>query len=592
MKKGKKIVDRFMVWRIRHISDRNLLMLLSMFCGFVSGVFAVFIKNFVYFIESLKFIEESNGIIHYELFFYPVIGIFLAILFKKYIVKKDLRYGIPGVLSAISRQSGYIPPQNIYAPAIATSVTLGFGGSVGMEGPAVNTGGAIGSNIGRWMGLQYKQIVLLIACGSAASIAGLFKAPVTGVVFALEVLMIDLSMASLVPLLIASVTGTLTSYFFLGQNVIYHISALDPMDFSNLPYYAVLGIFCGFISVYFTRVLMFFNKYFNRVKNIYVRMLVCGVLLGGLVLLLPALYGEGYHQINLCLKGQTQFVFDNSFFGSFSNSMGAVIIILAAIIVFKVIATSLTFSAGGVGGIFGPTLFLGAVTGLLFTLVVSYLNIGNIPATKFALAGMTGILTGVMHAPLTGIFLIAEITDGYHMIVPLIITASISYLTIKSFIPYSVDAIELAEKGELITHDKDKTVLNLMKIDKLIETNFITVSPDDYLGQLVKVIARSERNIFPVVDHDNNLMGIIFLNDIRDIIFNQSLYGKLFVHNLMFMPSPIVDPDESMEEVAMKFEKTDNYNLPVVKNGKYIGFVSRANFFSQYRQMIKQFSEE
>lgn len=592
MNKGQKISDRILVWRIRHISDRNLLMILSVFCGFISGVIAVFTKNLVYFIEKLTHFEKTSGSIHYEFFFYPIAGIFLAILFKKYVLKKELSFGIPGVLRAISKDNGNMPPQNIYAPGIATSITLGLGGSVGMEGPAVNMGGALGSNMGRWLGLKYKHLVLLIACGSAAAIAGLFKAPIAGVVLALEVLMIDLSMASLVPLLIASVTGTLTSYFFLGQNNIYDIPQLDPVDFSNLPYFAVLGIFCGFISVYFTRVLMFFDKYFNRFKNIYVKMTVCGVLLGGLILVLPSLYGEGYHQINLCLKGQHDFVFENSPFGFFGNGTGAAIVLLAAIIIFKVIATSLTFSAGGVGGIFGPTLFLGAMTGLMFTLLTSFLNIGELPATKFALAGMTGLLAGVMHAPLTGIFLIAEITGGYQMIVPLMITASISYLTIKSFIPYSVDAIELAEKCELITHDKDKSVLNLMRIDKLIETNFITVSPDDYLGQLVKVIARSERNIFPVVDNENNLLGIIFLNDIRDKIFNQSLYGKLFVHDLMFMPSPIVDPDESMEDVAMKFEKTDNYNLPVLKNGKYLGFVSRANFFSEYRQMIKQFSED
>jgi len=590
--RGKKIFDRFLVWRLKHISDRNLLIILSIICGFISGVIAVFIKNFVYFIEELKFLEKTPDILHFQYFIYPVFGVVLTVFFKKFVLKKELSYGIPGVLKAISKKSGFMPAQNIYAPGITSSITLGFGGSVGMEGPAVNTGGAIGSNIGRWLGLKYKHIVLLIACGSAASIAGLFKAPITGVVLALEILMIDLSMSSLVPLLIASVTGTLTSYFFLGQNVIYHISGLESIDFMQIPYFALLGIVCGFISVYFTRVLMFFNKYFEKIENIYTRMIICCVLLGSLIFLFPALYGEGYHQINLCLKGQHDFVFDYSLFGSFRGNMSAVIILLSAIIIFKVIATSLTFSAGGVGGIFGPSLFLGAVTGLLFSVLSSFLNIRDLPVANFALAGMTGVLAGVMHAPLTGIFLIAEITDGYHMIVPLIITASISYLTIKSFIPYSVDALNLAEKGELITHDKDKSVLNLMKIDKLIETNFITVSPDDYLGQLVKVIARSERNIFPVVDNYNNLLGIIFLNDIRDKIFNQSLYGKLFVHDLMFMPTPLVNPEESMEEVAMKFEQTDNYNLPVVKDGKYIGFISRANFFSEYRQMIKQFSED
>jgi CIC family chloride channel protein len=546
----------------------------------------------IYFIENIITLNPNKDGPNYLYVFFPLFGILIVILIKKYLIKQKLSYSIPGILEAISKQNGFISFKNLFAPAILSSITLGFGGSVGMEGPAVNNGAAIGSNTGRWMGLKYKHIILLIACGASGAIAGLFKAPIAGVLFSLEILMIDLSMASLLPLLIASVTGTLTSYFFLGTNVIYLVEHIENFKFADLPFFALLGIFCGLVSVYLSRILLLSDKFFIKIKNSYWKLIAGGTILGGLILIFPSLYGEGYHHINSCLNGKQDFIFNNSFFSGYQHNIIIIIILLFGIILFKAVATSITFSVGGVGGIFGPVLFLGAVSGYLFTSIITYFNISNLPQINFSLAGMTGLLAGVMHAPLTGIFLIAEITNGYNMMVPLIITASISYITVKYFFPYSVDAIQLAEKGELITHDKDKAVLTLMKIDKLIETNFLTVSPDNYLGELVKVIARSERNIFPVVDNENNLLGIVFLNDIRNVVFKQELYGKLIVRDLMFMPSPTVSPDESMEEIAKKFEKTDNYNIPVVNDGKYVGFVSRANVFSEYRKLLKQFSEE
>lgn len=591
-KKGKNFFNSFIVWRIKNIKDQQFLIFLSIICGFLSGIIAVFIKNLVYFIETLLVFNPGNAQFNVLFFVYPIFGILLVLLFKKYVVKKETGYGIPNVLQSISTHSGIMPGRNIFAPAIASSITLGFGGSVGMEGPSVNTGAAIGSNLGKRFGLKYKHLVLLIACGSSAAIAALFKAPITGVVLSLEILMIDLSMASLIPLLIASVTGTLTSYFFMGTNVIYHIESIDKFNFSDIPYFALLGVFCGFVSVYFTRILMIFDKVFTKLKKPYLKLIVGGSLLGILVLLFPALYGEGYMQINQCLRGDMSFIFDNSIFSDFKNTACIGLVLLAVIVLLKVIATSLTFSAGGVGGIFGPTLFLGAGSGLLFANFADFLKIEQLSRTNYALAGMTGLLAGVMHAPLTGIFLIAEITSGYHLIVPLIITAAVAYLTVRFFFQYSVDAISLAEKGELITHDKDKAVLGLMKIEGLIESNFIKVKPDYTLAELVRAISQSNRNIFPVVDDHDMLLGIVFLNDIRNIVFDTSLYQRIHVRDIMFMPEPIVNPDESMEEVARKFEKTDNYNLPVVKDGKYIGFVSRANVFSEYRRLIKTFSEE
>lgn len=585
-------MKRFIKWRLKHISDRNFLVILAVLCGFASGLVAVIIKNLVFFIEHLVSFSDRESGINYLYFIYPVIGIFLVLLLKKFLIKQDINFGIPGVLRAISKKSGFMPVKSIYSSALASSITLGFGGSVGMEGPSVNAGGAVGSNLGRFFGLHYKQLVLLIACGSAGAISALFKAPITGVVLALEILMIDLSMTSLVPILVASVTGTITSYFFLGQNTIYHISNPQFLSFSDIPFFALLGLLCGLVSVYFTKVLMLSEKIFGKIKNSYTRYIIGAILTGILIMLIPALYGEGYDVINLCIEGKSDFVFQNSIFSDFSSSIPWMLVFLFIIIILKAIATSLTLGAGGVGGIFGPTLFLGATTGLLFASLNDFLKIQTLSRSNYALAGMGGLIAGVMHAPLTGIFLIVEITAGYHMIVPLIVTVSLSYLTNKYFVPYSVDAIQLAEKGELISHNKDKSVLSLMKIEKLIETNFHTIQPDQTLGELVKVISVSSRNIFPVVDANKRFLGIVLLNDIRNIVFKPELYDTVTVHELMFLPSPVVDPDESMEDIAVKFEATENYNLPVVKNGIYLGFVSRANVFSEYRKMIKNFSNQ
>ena len=592
MNKIKKLIAAFNTWRLTHIGDRTFIIFLSIISGFISGIIAVFIKNLVFFIENIAKFQTKNSGLNFNYLLFPLLGILFVILFKRLVIKKKLNYGIPGVLSAISSKKGYIPKENIYAPGILSSITLGFGGSVGMEGPSVNTGGAIGSVIGRYFGLSYQQIVLLIACGSAGAIASLFKAPITGVVLALEVLMIDLSMSSIVPLLIAAVTGTITSYFFLGQNTIYNLTALDKFQINYVPHYAVLGIVCGLVSVYFTKILMLFNKYFDRYRNMLAKMFIGSILLGVIIMLFPAIYGEGYHIINSCLQGNSNFIWEHSVFSDYKSHLYIGLLMLGLIIFFKAIATSLTLSSGGVGGIFGPTLFLGATTGLLFSQSLEMMHFSSNHHTKFALAGMTGLIAGVMHAPLTGIFLIIEITSSYEMVVPLILTAAFSFITIRLFIPYSIDALQLAEKGELITHDKDKSVLSKMRIDELIETNFNTVSPEQNLGELVKIIAQSSRNIFPVTDKNGNLIGIINLNDIRHLIFDKEIYETTRVKNLMTIPSHVVSPDESMEEIALKFENSTQYNIPVVKDGKYIGFVSRAHLFSEYRQLIKDFSTQ
>jgi chloride channel protein, CIC family len=591
MKKS-KLIDRFTTWRIRRIGDRNFIYLLSIAVGLVAGFAAVVIKNSVHLIRILVEFGITSVYENYLFIIYPAIGIMLTILFLRYVVKGKAGHGIPEVLWAISRNNSILPKSSMFSNIVGSALTVGFGGSVGLEGPSVSTGAALGSNIGRYLRLNQKQITLMIGCASAGAIASIFKAPIAGIVFSLEVLMLDLTMSSIVPLLIASVSATLASYLFLGQSVIYQFEPDSGFRMEDLFPFMLLGVLCGLISMYFTKIYMYIGKTFKKLKNPFARFAVGSAALGLLVFLFPPLFGEGYNEINNCLKGDFNFVFLNSPFYGFHDSIIAAMILLLVIILLKVVAMSSTFAAGGVGGIFAPSLFVGANLGLLFSTVSNYLGFNKLSTSDFALVGMAGIMAGVMHAPLTSIFLIAEITGGYHLLVPLMITSTLAYVTIKYFVPYSINALRLAERGELITHNKDKSVLSMMKINDLIEQNFNTVNSEATLGELVKVISVSQRNIFPVVDDENNYLGLVFVNDIRNIVFNHELYNTVYVRDLMFMPEPIVDPDESMEEVAHKFEQCSHYNLPVLKDGKYIGFISRANVFSKYRSLIKSFSEE
>jgi CIC family chloride channel protein len=587
-----KLIDRFTSWRIRHIGDRNFIYILSMVVGLISGFAAVVIKNSVHFIRQLLNLGIVSLSENYLYFFYPAVGILLTILFLRYIIKSRVGHGIPEVLYSISRNNSILPRHTMFSSIVGSALTVGFGGSVGLEGPSVSTGAGLGSNIGRWLRLNQKQLTLMIGCASAGAIASIFKAPIAAIVFCLEILMLDLTMSSIVPLLIASTSGTLTSYLFLGQNVIYHFEKDIGFRMEDLLPFILLGVVCGLISVYFTRVYMYTGKLFKKLKNPYSRFAVGAVGLGLLIFLFPPLFGEGYNEINNCLRGDFSFVFMNSPFYGMHDSLIAAAVLLLAIVLMKVLAMSFTFSAGGVGGIFAPSLFVGANLGLFFSVSGKIVGFKDLSPSNFALVGMAGIMAGVMHAPLTSIFLIAEITGGYHLLVPLMITATISYLTIRYFVPYSINAMRLAERGELMTHNKDKSVLSMMKIDEMIERDFNTVDADATLGGLVKVIKVSKRNVFPVVDNQNNFLGVVFVNDIRNIVFEHNLWDSVRVRDLMFMPEPSVDPDESMEEVAHKFEKCSHYNLPVLKDGKYIGFVSRANVFSKYRSLIKSFSEE
>jgi CIC family chloride channel protein len=479
----------------------------------------------------------------------------------------------------------------MFSSIISSALTVGFGGSVGLEGPTVATGAAIGSNVGRYLKLSYKQILTMLGCASAGAMSAIFKAPIAGTIFALEVIMLNLTMSSLVPLLISSVTAALTSYLFLGQNVLYNFTLAEGFSISDTPFYLFLGLFTGLASVYFTRMYIFISKKFEKVEGWGNRLLAGGLLLGLMIFLVPSLYGEGYSGINNALNANYDYLFQDSLYFGLKNNFIVLIGVLVFLIIFKVVATSVTFSSGGVGGIFAPTLFMGAHAGLLFAVVINWFGF-DLEISNFVLVAMAGMIAGVIHAPLTAIFLIAEITGGYALLMPLMITATISYLVTRIFVNNSVYTYQLANRGELITHDKDKAALTLMDVGSMIETNFNTINPDATLGELVEVISQSVRNVFPVVDKENNFLGVVWVNDIRHIVFKPELYEDTYVRDLMFMPSPTVSPGESMEDVAYKFQTSSHYNLPVIDNGHYVGFVSRANVFSEYRSMIKNFMED
>ncbi len=589
--KATGILRKFLIWRIRHISNKQFIHIVSILIGLSVGLAAVIIKNSVHLIQHLLTSGFSKDYHNYLYFLYPAVGILIVVLFTNYVVKQRVGHGIPSVLYAISKNNGQIKRHNMFSSVVSSALTVGFGGSVGLEGPTVATGAAIGSNIGRLFHLNYKQIILLLGCACAGAMASIFKAPIAAIIFALEVIMLDLTMASLLPLLFASLSAALTSYLFLGQDVLYSFEVVGKFKLSDLPFYIGLGILAGLVSVYFTKGYMFIGKFFDRFESKWTKLIIGGGILGILIFFFPSLYGEGYAEINAALSGDANFLFDQTIFYDFKDSFWAMVGIFILVIFFKVIATSATFGAGGIGGIFAPSLFLGASTGLLFAKIANWFKF-SLVESNFALVGMAGLIAGVIHAPLTAIFLIAEITNGYALFLPLMIVSTISYATMKIFITNSVYTIQLAKRGELMTHDKDKAILSMMTIDKMVETNFKTVHVDGNLRDLVAVIANTSRNVIPVIDDENFFHGIIALDDVRNIMFQPEEYDKTWVANLMFTPIYSVSRTDTMESVAQKFQESGKYVLPVLENEKYVGFVSRANVFSKYRRLLKHFSED
>ena len=586
----KNILKKFLIWRYQHISDKQFIRIASAIIGLLAGLGAVILKNLTHFIQHLLEGEFINDIHIAFYFIFPIIGLFLVRMIKRYVIRKKVGHGIPSTLFAISKLKGVLPSHQMWSSIITAPLTVGFGGSVGLEGPTVATGAALGSNFARLMHLNQTTRTLLIGAAAAGAMSSIFKAPVAAIVFAVEIFSLELTLASMVPLLLASITAVLTSYFFFGDDVLLHFSLQDKFMLNDVLFYILLGVFSAIVSIYFSKVYFKIGAFFRDFKGAHKRLLFGGILLGVMVFFIPPLFGEGYSTINNILKGNVMDIVSNNFFHIEVDNVLIIIAFLMGLILFKVIATALTFGAGGVGGIFAPTLFTGSITGYVFALMINNSNIFDhqLSSTNFAMVGMAGLMAGILQAPLTAIFLIAEITGGYELFIPLMIVSSISYIVTKYYIPHNIYASELAKKGQLLTHDKDKNVLMLMDIDKIIETNFIVLHPNMNLGDIIQnAVIKSSRNHFPVVNDDNEFLGILMLDDIRSIMFEQNLYKKLKARTLMQSAPAIIDYDkDSMEVIMGKFKETVAWNLPVIKDGKYYGFISKSRLLTSYRRKL------
>ncbi|MDR1517303.1 MAG: chloride channel protein [Dysgonamonadaceae bacterium] len=584
----KNLFNRFLQWRIKYISERHFFLLVCFLVGVGAALAAYVLKTAIHFIQHFLTENFDETGANYLYLLYPILGILIAGLYVRYVVKDSISHGVTKILFAISQRKSRIKPHNIYTSLVASSITIGLGGSVGAEAPIVLTGSAIGSNLGRLFKLDQRQLMILVGCGAAGAISGIFKAPIAGILFVIEVLLLDLTMASILPLLITSITAATLSYILTGSNSMFAYTQIESFLMRRIPYVAALGIMCGFVSIYITRVMMWAEDIYQKL-GYWQKFLVGGVTLSVLIFLLPPLYGEGYDTINTLLAGGTKYkdLLRGSFFYA-SQGTWSIIVFLVLVILLKVFASSATNGGGGTGGVFAPTLFLGCIVGFVFSYTLNQLGYTPyLPHENFALMGMAGVMAGVMHAPLTGTFLIAELTGGYALFLPLMIVSSISYATIILFEKHNIYAIRLAKKGELLTHHKDKAVLSFLEIGQLLETDIPVVNPDMYLGDMVKVISKSNRNIFPVADNDEKLVGLVYLNDIRNIIFRPELYERFKVSKFMVGAPAKIDINMPMSKVMNLFEDTKAWNLPVVDGeGRYKGIISQSTIFNAYREVL------
>ncbi len=595
MEKNKKdisLLDRFIEWREKHVPQNQFILLLSLLVGVLSALAAYALKHLIHFIQHLLTGGFDAHTFNWLYLVYPVIGILITGLFIRKIVRDDISHGVTKVLYAISCRMGKIRRHNTWSSLIASGITIGFGGSVGAESPIVMTGSAIGSNLGSFFKMEKKVMMLLIGCGAAGAVSGIFKAPIAGLVFVIEVLMLDLTMSSLLPLLISSVTAATLSYILMGTEATFEFHMENAFSIARVPHVMMLGVVCGLVSLYFTHVTVAIERQFKKLNNPYVKLAIGGSILSVLIFLFPPLYGEGYETIIHLINGSSEnIILENSLFYGHAKLL---FLYMLFIILFKAVASTVTNCGGGCGGIFAPSLFLGCVTGYLFAGLCNMSGIGLPVSDKnFALFGMAALMSGVFHAPLTGVFLIAELTGGYALFLPLMIVSVCSYLTVRMFDSNNIYAVRLAQRGELITHHKDQAVLTILKVSDVIEKNFMRVSPDMDLGQLTSVVAKTKRNIFPVVNAANRLVGIIYLDDIRHMMFRQELYHRYSVATLMREVTERLSIEEPMEAVMRKFEESGAWNLPVEDiNGEYIGFISKSAIFTAYRKTLLEFTSD
>lgn len=587
-----KVID----WRNTHIPDSQMTLILAFFIGFFASVAALFLHFLISQIETLLIDGFSSNTYNFLYLLFPVVGIYLTSLFVKYVVRDNISHGITRVLYAISTKQSRLRAHNCWSSVIASAITIGFGGSVGAEAPIVLTGSAIGSNLGQLFKMDNKTLMLLVGCGGAAAIAGIFKAPIAGLVFTLEVLMVDLTMASLMPIMISCVTATCFSYIFTGSASLFSFHLDSAWGVARIPACVLFGLFCGIISLYFMRMMTACENVFAQLKKYnYTKLMLGGLILSSLIFLFPSLYGEGYNALSVLINGQTEADWNTILNNSLFYGHGELLVVYVALVLLtKVFATSATNGAGGCGGTFAPSLFIGGFGGFLFARLWNIYQIGvYIPEKNFTLLGMAGVMAGVMHAPLTGIFLIAEITGGYQLFMPLLIVAVVSVMTISIFEPHSIYAMRLAREGKLITHHTDRAALTLMSLDSVIEKDFMAVNPDMELGRLVHVISQSYTNFVPVVDHADKLLGEVDITKIRHIVFRTELYHRFTVSQIMTEIPATLGVNDPMEEVMRKFDKTNANYLPVVDiNDRLLGFISRTRMYAMYRKMVSDLSAE
>lgn len=589
-------INKLHKWRLTHLTNRQMATILAFFIGIFASVAAYVLHFIIRQIQHLLTAGFDATTYNWLYLLFPVIGIYITSLFVRYVVKDNISHGITQVLYAISTKQSRLKAHNCWTSVISSAITIGFGGSVGAEAPIVLTGSAIGSNLGQLFKMDNKTLMLLVGCGASAAIAGIFKAPIAGLVFTLEVLMVDLSMAALLPILTSTVTATVFTYIFVGNRSLFDFTLDSAWNIDRIPASILLGLFCGMVSLYFIRMMSKCEGMFEQLKDYpFAKLFLGAILLSSLIFFFPSLYGEGYNSLNILLNGNTEAdwnaVMNNSLF---AGSSGLLVIYIALVLLTKIFATSATNGAGGVGGTFAPSLFVGGFGGFLFARVWNMNQVGTyIPEKNFTLLGMAGVMAGVMHAPLTGVFLIAELTGGYSLFLPLIMVSIVSVMVISIFEPHSIYAMRLARQGRLLTHHTDRSILTLMSLDSVIDNYYTTVDPDMPLGKLVSVISRSHTSFIPVVNTAGILLGIIDINKIRHVMFRTELYHRFTVQQILIPPKATLGIKDSMEEVMEKFDKTNADYLPVVDvNGQLTGFIERTRLYSMYRKTVADFSAE
>ncbi|OIP01937.1 MAG: hypothetical protein AUJ97_06565 [Bacteroidetes bacterium CG2_30_32_10] len=584
----RKFLNKLLYWRIKHISNRTLLIVASIFIGMVSAFAAIILKVFVHWVHGISsyFLGYSGNHIWY--IYLPLAGIIITVVVVKYLFKGHLKKGLGSILFAVARKSAKVEKSKMYSQVITSGITIGLGGSAGLEAPIVITGSAIGSNIASFFNFGYKERALLLACGAAAGIAAVFNSPIAGVIFAIEVLLLDISIPAFIPLLISTATSIIISKLLYKGQLFYLVA--DDWYYNAIPFYILLGIICGLISVYMTRVTLSLEGFFSSFKKVLPKAILGGLALGLMIFLLPPLFGEGYSTIETLLNGDFSSILNDSLFESFKDNSWAIIIFVLVIIFVKIFATSLTIGAGGNGGIFAPSLFTGALIGFGLAFTVNTIGISSLNVSNFVVVGMAGILSGVVHAPLTAIFLIAEVTGGYVLFVPLMIVSALSYFISKYFEPYSIYTKMLAKKGQHYINDKDKNILNLMNMEEIIEKDFIVLNISDNIDKLIEAFTRSNRNLFPVVDNDNNFMGLVYLEEVKEYMLKKERYSHITINEIAHKNIITIDLIDDVDAAMVKFENDKLWNIPVISGTKYIGFISRSSIFSYYRRTLKNTS--